>query len=150
LQCALHGWDLSVELGEESFARGAAANVAEAYYVLDRRDEAEAWADRSAEAAPDPDPLYCQQVKAKVLARRGEHAEAQRLARAAVRNADAKDIVNGQGDAYADFAEVLAAAGRADEAVGALETARERYARKETLAMVAQVRHRLGTLRTPA
>ena len=45
---------------------------------------------------------------------------------------------------------MLAVAGRADEAAVAFETAVERYARKENLAMVARVRHRLGALRTPA
>jgi tetratricopeptide (TPR) repeat protein len=150
LRFALNGWELHLELGEHGFARGAAANVAQAYYVLDRLDEAEAWANRSSEASADEDLIYWKQVKAKVLARRGEHAEAERLARGAVRIVDAKDNVNGQGDAYADLAEVLAVAGRADEAAVAFETALERYARKENLAMVAQVRDRLGALRTPA
>jgi len=50
-------------------------------------DEADAWAGRSAEAggrdAAEKETVW-RQVKAKVLARRGEHAEAERIAREAV------------------------------------------------------------------
>jgi hypothetical protein len=46
-------------------------------------------------------------VRAKVLARRGEHAEADRLAREAVALSDETDQLDTQGDAYADLAEVL-------------------------------------------
>ena len=47
------------------------------------------------------------QVEARVLARRGEHVEAERLAREAVALGDETDMLNAQGDAYADLAEVL-------------------------------------------
>ena len=52
-----------------------------------------------------------------------------------------------QGDALCDLAEVLATAGRSDEAVDALEQALERYERKKNLAMVAQVKPKLEELR---
>jgi hypothetical protein len=55
-----------------------------------------------------------------------------------------------QGDALRDLAEVLAAAGRTDEAPAALEQSLERYERKKNLAMVAQVRPRLDDLRVAA
>ena len=57
---------------------------------------------------------------------------------------EATDALNLQGDAYCDLAEVLAAAGRTDEAAQTLEQALERYERKKNLAMVAQVRAEAG------
>jgi class 3 adenylate cyclase len=90
------------------------------------------------------------QVRARVIAYRGEHSAAEALARQAVSITDRTDMVNVQGDAYCDLAEVLAASGRTDEAAQALEQALERYERKKNLAMVAQVRPRLEELRARA
>ena len=59
-------------------------------------------------------------------------------------------LLNNQGDALCDLAEVLAAAGRTDEAAEALEQALKRYERKKNLAMVAQVRTKLEALRAGA
>jgi hypothetical protein len=55
-------------------------------------------------------------------------------------------MVNLQGDALADLAEVRIAAGHSDEAHAALEHALDRYERKKNFAMVAQVRERLMRL----
>ena len=68
-------------------------------------------------------------------------------AREAVALAEATDHLNDQGEALCDLAEVLSAAGRTGEAVAAFEQALDRYERKKNLAMVAQVRARLETLR---
>jgi tetratricopeptide (TPR) repeat protein len=84
------------------------------------------------------------QVQALVHARRGQHAESERLAREAVAIVEQTDGLNMQGDALCDLAEVLAAAGRADEAAAALAQASERYERKHNLAMTRQVRERLS------
>jgi hypothetical protein len=51
-----------------------------------------------------------------VLARGGEHAEAERIAREAVAIGQTTDDLDGQGDARADLATVLELAGRRDEA----------------------------------
>ena len=56
------------------------------------------------------------QVQALVDAYRGDHAQAERLAREAVAIIEPTDMLNQQGDALCDLAEVLAAAGRTDEA----------------------------------
>ena len=79
-----------------------------------------------------------------MLARRGEHAEAERLAREAVAIGEKTDILNGQGDAHADLAEVLLLGGKADEAAAALEQALERYERKGNLVMARRTRDRLA------
>ena len=86
--------------------------------------------------------MLWRQVKAKVLARRGEHAEAERLAREAVAIGDETDMLDAQGDAYADLAEVLLLAGKPDEAAGALEQALERYERKGNLVSAERARTR--------
>ena len=72
---------------------------------------------------------------AKVLARRGEHAEAERLAREAVAIGDGTDMLNPQGDANADLAEVLLRGGKTHEAAAALTQALDRYERKGNVAM---------------
>jgi tetratricopeptide (TPR) repeat protein len=89
-------------------------------------------------------------VQARVDAHRGEHAQAERLAREAVAIAEGTDALNLQGDALCDLAEVLGAAGRGDEAVAALEQALDRYDRKKNLAMVSQVHQQLDALQQAA
>ena len=84
----------------------------------------------SARATTSGTQMLWRQVRAKVLARRGEHAEAERLAREAVAICEETDMLDAQGDAYADLAEVLLLGGKADEAAAALEQALERYERK--------------------
>ena len=88
--------------------------------------------------------MLWRQVRAKVLARRGEHAEAEQLAREAVAIGDGTDALNWQGDAYADLAEVLLLSGKPDEAAAALEQALDRYERKENLVMARRIRDRLA------
>ena len=89
-------------------------------------------------------------VRAKVLARRGEHAEAERLAREALAIGEATDDLNGQGDTYADLAEVLLLAGKPDEATATLEQALERYKRKGNLVSTQRAQTRLVELRAAA
>ena len=100
--------------------------LAQALYALDRLDEADAWAGRAAELGASDDAstqMLWRQVRAKVLARRGEHAEAERLAREAVAIGEETDLLDAQGDAYADLAEVLLLTDKPDEAAAALEQA---------------------------
>ncbi len=117
--------------------------------ALDRLDEADAWAGRAAELGTTDDAqkeMLWRQVRAKVLARRGEHAEADRLAHEAVAICDATDMLDMQGDVYADLAEVLLLGGRLDEAAAALQQALERYERKGNLVSAGRVRARLAEL----
>ena len=116
-------------------------------YVLDRLDDADAWAGRAIQLGASDDAetqMLWRQVRAKVLARRGEHAEAERLAREAVTIGEGTDMLNGQGDAYADLAEVLQLSGKAGEAAAELERALDRYERKGNLVMARRIRDRLA------
>ena len=125
----------------------AAATLGRALYALDRLDEADAWAGRAAEHGPRR--MTWRQVRAKVLARRGGHAEAEQLAREAVALGEETDRLDGQGDAYSDLAEVLLLGGKRDDAAAAIEQALERYQRKENLVSAERTRARLDELAGP-
>ena len=115
-----------------------------------RYEEAEPLARLGRELGDEQDvatQMIWRQVQALVHASRGEYADAEPLAHEAVALTERTDSPNWQGDALCDLAEVLAAAGRTDEAVEALEQALDRYERKKNLAMVAQVRPKLDSLR---
>ena len=137
------------EFGERGLASTAAGRLGQALYELGRLDEAETWAGRAAELGASDDAwtqMLWRQVKAKVLARRAEHAEAERLARQALAIGEETDLLNCVADAYGDLGEVLALAGRAGEAGVALTQALDRYERKQNLAMASRVQERLALL----
>ena len=147
------GWRLYMELGEQTNLPLAAGTLAQALYALDRLDEADAWAGRGAERGTSDDAwkeMLWRQVKAKVLARRGEHAEAELLAHEAVAICDKTDLLDAQGDVYADLAEVLVLTGKPTEAASALEQALERYKRKGNLVSTQRAQARLAELRAAA
>jgi class 3 adenylate cyclase/tetratricopeptide (TPR) repeat protein len=143
------GCRLLDELGEQSQLSTAAGLLAQALYALDRLDEADAWAGRAAELGASDDAytqILWRQVRAKVLARRGEHAEAERFAREAVAICEETDMLDQQGDVYADLGEVLSLAGRPKEAAEALEQALARYERKGNVVMAGRTRERLAAV----
>jgi class 3 adenylate cyclase/tetratricopeptide (TPR) repeat protein len=136
-------------LGDEAFLSSAASWLAQALYRLDRLDEADSWASRAADLGASDDvfnQMNWRPVKAKVLARRGDRQDAERLAREAVAIAETTDDPNGQGDVYADLAEVLELGGRPTEAREALEQALQRYEGKGNVVSAARVRRRLREL----
>lgn len=91
--------------------------------------------------------MLWREVQALVLSDRGETAEAERLAREGTTIIERTDGLNFQGDALCDLAEVLAAAGRDQEAAATLAAALDRYERKQNVPMTRQVRARLAALR---
>jgi ribose 1,5-bisphosphokinase PhnN len=88
--------------------------------------------------------MLWRQVRAKVHARRGEHAGAERLAREAVAVCEETDMLDAQGEVYADLADVLLLTGKADEAAMALAQALERHERKGNVVMAERMRARLA------
>jgi class 3 adenylate cyclase/tetratricopeptide (TPR) repeat protein len=141
------------EIGERSFASTAAGILARVLYELDRLDEAEQSATVADELGASDDVLtqiLWRQVKAKLLARRGDHGGAQRLAREAVALGNETDLLNHVADAYADLGEVLELGGRTDEAAMARAEALARYERKENLVMAERTRARLAEQTTTA
>jgi tetratricopeptide (TPR) repeat protein len=141
------GCRLLEELGDKSFLSTAAATLARALYELDRLEEAEAWAGRAEKVGASEDAAtqrLWRQAMAKVLARRGEHAGAERIAREAVAIGEGTDDLNGRGEAFADLAEVLILGGKPDEAAVALREALDRYVRKGNLVSAQRARARIA------
>jgi tetratricopeptide (TPR) repeat protein len=125
-------------------------NFAQALLGLGRDDEAEQWLDRGRETAPSEERLpqiLWRQVRGKVLARRGELQEGERLAREAVALAEETDMLNAHADALIDLAEVLALAGR--DARAELDRALALYDLKGNLVMAERTRSRLAELTAP-
>jgi predicted ATPase/class 3 adenylate cyclase len=120
-------------MGERGFLPTIAGYLAQALCALGEYDEAGRFS-RAGEAAAAPGDLLSQvlwrSARAKVVARRGAIEEAEALAREAVGIAEGTDLLNTQGDAFSDLAEVIALAGRREEALTALEEAATRYERK--------------------
>jgi class 3 adenylate cyclase/tetratricopeptide (TPR) repeat protein len=146
---AERGCRILEEAGERSWLSTGACRYAEALYELGRLEEAEEWARKGSEMGGSDDmatQILAGQVLAKVLARRGQHSEAERVAREAVAGADGTDSLVSQGDVRHDLAEVLELAGRREEATSALNEALERYERKGALVLAQRVRERLAAL----
>ncbi len=136
-------------LGERSYLSTVGGTLARALYAAGRLDDAEAWADRSAALGTTDDlvtEMLWRQARALVLARRGEHDEAERLAREAVAIGDQTQSLNEQADAYWDLAVVLLLGERRDEAAEALHRALDRYERKENLVMAERTSRKLESL----
>jgi len=131
------------EMGERSFRSTIAGLLAHALYALGDYDEAERFSRLSENAATPEDVLsqvLWRSARAKILARRGSFEAAEAAAREAVAIAEPTDLLNTQADARLDLAEVLALAGRADEARGAAGAAAERYERKGNLPSLERAR----------
>ncbi len=141
------------EMGEQGMFSTAAALLGQALYALGRLDEAEHWAARAAELGASDDALtqfLWRQVTAKVSARRGEHEDAERLAREAMAIAERTDMLASQSDVYADLAEVLLLGGKRDQAAVALEEALDRCERKGNIVAAGRMRERLAELHAAA
>ncbi len=135
--------------GERSWLSSVVGRLALALDELDRLDEADAAAGRAAELGASDDALtqmLWRQARAKVLARRGDIAEAERLAREAVAIGAETQMPDSLGEAQSDLAEVLMLAGRTAEAVAAFREALALFERKGNLAMAERMTTRLRKL----
>ena len=131
------------DVGERSFLSTDLCHLAQNLYGLGRLDEAAEQAARAAEVGASDDvmtQIMARQVRAKVAARRGQHAEGERLAREAVDLGSRTQNLEGQADAHADLGEVLALAGRPREAADAYGGALARYERKGDVVSAERVR----------
>jgi tetratricopeptide (TPR) repeat protein len=90
--------------------------------------------------------MFWRQAQALVHAHRGEHAQAEHLAREAVEIGEHTDALEFQGHALYDLAQVLEAAGRPDEAIAAWRQALDRYQRKQVIPLARRTRERLAAL----
>ena len=141
------------EHNQRSLLSTAAPRLGRELCALGRYGEAEPLAQLGRETGDEHDvttQMLWRQAQALVELSRGEHAEAELLAREAVALGERTDRLNLHADALCDLADVMSAAGRHEEAAGALRQALDRYERKMNLAMVAQVQPRLEALRYKA
>jgi tetratricopeptide (TPR) repeat protein len=136
-------FDTLERLGERGFLSTIAGFLAQALYALGEHDEAARFS-RASEEAASPEDVYSQvlwrSARAKLLARRGDHEEAERLGREAVELVERSDLLNSQGDALLDLAEVLRLAGREDEARATAAEAARRFERKGNLPSLERAR----------
>ena len=147
------GCRLHEELGHYSELSTIAASLARTYCDAGRLDDAERWARRAAELGSSDDAstqMLWRDTQALVEAHRGRHAAAERLAQEAVRIGEQTEALHAQAETYADLGEVLALAGRREEAASAVTQALARYEAKESLVRAGWMRDRLGELRPRA
>jgi tetratricopeptide (TPR) repeat protein len=137
------GSETLIRVGERSFLSTVAVVLAEALYDQERYDEAEQWT-KTAEEAGARDDMTTQvgwrRIRAKILARRGERANAEVLAREAVQVSDRTEALFDQGSARLDLAEVLRLAGREPEAQPLAEEALRLYEQKGIVGLVKRAR----------
>ncbi len=140
-RCFRSGYRELEQLGEAGWLPTVAAHLAHALYQLREHDKAEQFT-RISEERSNPDDVYSQVlwrvVRAKVLSAKGEHGEAERLAREAVGRTDGTDFLQLRGDAAAALAVVMEAvdpgeaAAMAAEAVRLFEVKGNRVAAEQT------------------
>jgi class 3 adenylate cyclase/tetratricopeptide (TPR) repeat protein len=131
------------ELGETGFRSTVATLLAQALVDLDRDREADGILDAALvlAQADDVDPqVRARTVQAQLFLRRGELAEAERIAREALAIASKTDYLLAQADALFAIAGVQIASGDPGAAATALTGALELYERKEASAPAARVR----------
>ena len=115
------GREVLERIGERGLRSTVMAMLARAVFGQGRVDEAEALALEGRPDAPERDIWWSigAGALANVLAARGEHEQAEALARETVALLEPTDGLDLRGGALADLAEVLLAAGRTEDASGA-------------------------------
>jgi tetratricopeptide (TPR) repeat protein len=134
-------------MGERSLLPSVDGRLARVLYTLDAFDEAEEIA-RSAQAISMDDDLDAQamwrSVLAMVIARKGQHEEAIRLALEAVELRRRSDAIVQLADALTDFSEVLRFAGREDEVAAVRNEALRLYEAKGDVVSAGRLRSLLS------
>ena len=144
---ARRAYELLEQSGAVAVASTQACLLAQSLCRLGRDDEAAATLAAGEEFGASDDTvnqILVPQVRAKLLARRGEHESAERLAREAVAIAEQTDWLETDGDALTDLAEVLTLAGRHVDASTELKRALELYEQKGHLVSAAKTRDLLS------
>ena len=136
-------------LGERGWMSTVAALTAEGLYRLGRDDEAWAYTVKAVEAGAADDiitQVLFRQVRGKLLARRGELEKAEAAVREAVAMVEETDMLDSIAVLHLDLATVLAAAGKSDEALAAIDRAGELFAERGHLVGLRNVEARRSEL----
>jgi class 3 adenylate cyclase/tetratricopeptide (TPR) repeat protein len=137
------------ELGRWAELSTTAGGLALVHAELGRLDDAERWAARAEELGAPEDAvthMLWRQARARVLARHGELGEAERLVCEAIEIGETTEDLNSKAEARADLGEILALAGRREEAADVVEEALARFEAKENVVRSQQMRTRLTEL----
>jgi class 3 adenylate cyclase/tetratricopeptide (TPR) repeat protein len=150
-EAALRG---EIESGERAGMVGTnsstMAYLADALVQQNKLDVVAEWVERAAALADESDvesQISWRMPRARLLARRGFHAQAETIAREAVALADRTDDPTSKADARIALAEVLELAAKTDEAAEALRQAAEYFEAKGHVTGAGEVRRRLEALR---
>jgi len=131
-------------VGELGFLSSVAPLLVEALFAQGRDEEAliltERWPPERLTVPEDADAqVGWRRVRAKLLARRGDFEEAERLGREATAIVSSTDFLDLHAHALADLAEVLRLAGKLEESAAAVQEAIRLYERKGNIAAVARL-----------
>jgi class 3 adenylate cyclase/tetratricopeptide (TPR) repeat protein len=145
------GHDLLREIGDTGARCTVDAMLADVLFERGRLDEAAEMASESRDISSaddlDAQPRW-RAALAKVLSARGEHAEAESLAREAVALVEPIDLLLVKAGAFDALGEVLARAGKTEEAKAAVERALALHEQKGNRASAARSRSVLDELRS--
>ena len=141
------GRRLLEQMGERAVLASTEAHLAQLLLMTGREREADRTARRCAALATEDDAspqAAWRQVRARVLAGRGQARRALELAREAVEIIKTTDHLNEQGDAMIDLASVHEAADDWDEAAAAFAVAVEIYEAKGNTVRAREAQRRLA------
>jgi tetratricopeptide (TPR) repeat protein len=136
-------------MGEKYYLSTTAGYLAAALFQQGRHDEADEFtsiSERLAAADDISSQFLWRTVRGRVLAGRGRFDDAEALVREALELIGRAEEPDSKAGVLADLGEVLAAAGRRDEAQGAFETAASIFEAKGNVVSAAHARERLDTL----
>jgi class 3 adenylate cyclase/predicted ATPase len=149
-RCLRVDYDNLASMGEKAYLSTTAAFLARAVEAQGRDEEAYELTEVAEQAGAADDfstQVVWRGVRARLIAKGGATAEAERLAREAVMLAEQTDRLNYHGGALVDLAAVLRSAGQIGGELEALEAALELYERKCNLVAAAKLRPRVDELK---
>jgi hypothetical protein len=149
-RCLRVDYENLTRMGEKGYLSTTAALLARAVEAQGRDEEAHELTEVAEQAGATDDfstQVVWRGVRARLIAKGGATAVAERLAREAVALAEQTDRLNYHGGALVDLAAVFRSAGQADDELHALERALELYERKCNLVAAAKLRPRVEELK---
>jgi ATP/maltotriose-dependent transcriptional regulator MalT len=149
-RCLRIDYEKLSRMGEKGFLSTTAALLARAVEAQGRDDEAYELTEVAEQTGAADDfstQIVWRGVRARLIAKGGATAEAERLAREAVALAEQTDRLNHHGGALVDLAAVYRSAGQVGDEIESLETALGLYSRKRNVVATEKLLARLGELR---
>ena len=144
------GHDLLLEIGDTGARCTVDAMLADVLFALGRLEDAARFADESNAIAAvddlDAQPRW-RAALARTLSRQGDHARAEQLAREAVSLVEPIDLLLLKAKVFDTFGEVLAGAGKIEEAASVCERAIALHEQKGNVVSAARSRAALDELR---